>query len=274
MDWYKILHKHACRANIDERDKRSVLFKLAEIASKSSENKLLGSEIVYKALLAREKDSTTAFGNKIAIPHASIEGLDDFFVFIVSSRHGVNFESLDGKKVHLFFVILGPKGRENEHLKILASISRITHVPGIIDELMKSDTSTSLYESFLRSTWSHEHHDKPAKSMKAMFVVLYIEDLIYDILELFIEEDIDGATILDSVGIGEYISNIPLFASFMGFMNSTNHNSKTIMVLVPEHKVEIIVNEIEKVTGNLDKQTGAMVFTLNIDFFKGSMKMI
>lgn len=274
MDWYKILRKHACVANIEERDKNSVLLKLAEIASKSSEDKLLGSEIVYKALLAREKDSTTAFGNKIAIPHASIEGLDDFFVFIVSSRHGVNFESLDGKKVHLFFVILGPVGRENEHLKILAAISRITHVTGIIDELMKSKTSISLYESFLRSTWSHEQHNQLAKNMKIMFVVLYLEDLIYDILELFIEEDIDGATVIDSVGIGEYISNIPLFASFMGFMNSTNHNSKTIIALVPEHKIDIIVKEIEMVTGDLNKQTGAMVFTLNLDFFKGSMHMI
>ena len=274
MDWYKILQKHACRANIEKREKDDVLHELATIASKSSENEKLNANIVYEALLKRESDSTTAFGNKIAIPHAAIEGLDDFFVFIVSSRHGVDFESLDEKKVHLFFVILGPKGRENEHLKILAAISRITHVPGIIEELMKSDTSTSLYESFLRSTWSHEHHDKPAKSMKMMFVVLYLEDLIYDILELFIEEDIDGATIMDSVGMGDYISNIPLFASFMGFMNSAKHNSKTIMALVPDHKVEILVNEIEKVTGNLENQEGAMVFTLNIDFFKGSMKMI
>lgn len=274
MDWYKILQKHACRANIEQRDKDGVLKELADIASKSSEDKRLTSQIVYEALSAREKDSTTAFGDKIAIPHAAIEGLDDFFVFIVSSRQGVDFESLDGKKVHLFFVILGPKGEENQHLKILAAISRITHAPGIVEELMKSDTSTSLYESFLRSTWSHEHHDKPAKNMKAMFVVLYLDDLIYDILELFLEEDVDGATIVDSVGMGDYISNIPLFASFMGFMNRNKHNSKTIMALVPEHKVEIIVNEIEKITGNLDNQEGAMVFTLNIDFFKGSMKMI
>lgn len=274
MDWYKILQKHACRADIEPRDKDSVLKELAEIASKASENRHLDPQIVYNALLERENDSTTAFGDKIAIPHAAIEGLDDFFVFIASSRHGVDFESLDGKKVHLFFVILGPKGKENQHLKILAAISRITHVPGIVEELMKSDTSTSLYESFLRSTWSHEHHEKPAKTMKAMFVVLYLEDLIYDILELFIEEDVDGATIVDSVGMGDYISNIPLFASFMGFMNRNKHNSKTIMALVPDHKVEIIVNEIEKITGNLENQEGAMIFTMNIDFFKGSMKMI
>ena len=181
MDWYKILHKYACRANIDEREKDSTLRKIAEIASTASENGRLDREVIYNALKKRENESTTAFGNKIAVPHATISGLNDFIVFIVSSKHGVNFEALDGKKVHLFFVVLAPENRENDHLKILAAISRITHIPGIIEELMKSETTVALYESFLRSTWSHEHHDKLAQNVKAMFVVLYMEDLIYDL---------------------------------------------------------------------------------------------
>ncbi len=274
MDWYRIIHKYSCQINIEESGKESVLKRFAQIAEMSSESKKLQKEKVYEQLLKRENESTTGFGGGIAIPHASIEGLDDFFVFIATSGEGVDFNALDGKKVHLFFVILGPCGKEKEHLKLLASISRIMHVHGVKDELIKSETPTALYENFLKSTWSAEHRHKPSKGMKLMLIVLYLEELIYDVLELFIEEDIDGATIINSTGMGEYISNVPVFASFIGFLNNAKHNSKTIVVLVPDHKVDLIVRGIEQLTGNLDHQEGAMIMTMNIDFFKGSMKMI
>jgi nitrogen PTS system EIIA component len=274
MDWYRILNKYACRAGINERGKSDVLSKIAEIATTSMENGQIDKETVYEALKKREEQSTTAFGNKIAVPHATIQGLNNFMVFIVSSKQGVNFDSIDGKKVHLLFVVLAPVGHENEHLKILAAISRITHIPGLLNELIKSDSNVALYESFLRGAWSHESAPVSSQKMKAMFIVLYLEDLIYDILELFIEEDIDGATVIDSFGMGEYISNVPLLATFMGFMNRNKHNSKTVFALVPDHKVGVIVKEIERITGDLNVQEGAMVFTVNVDFFKGSMKMI
>ncbi len=47
--------------------------------------------------------------------------------------------------------------------------------------------------------------------MKLLYVVLYIEDFIYDILEFFIEMGNDGTTIIESSGMGEYISNVPMF---------------------------------------------------------------
>jgi len=274
MDWYKIIHKYACQVNIKEKKKDEVLKKLAEIASESSESRQLKADEIYQALKTREEDSPTAFGSSIAIPHATIKGLKEFFVFIVTSKEGVDFNALDGKKVHLFFVVLAPEKRERDHLKILASISRMMHVHGVKDELIKSQTPTALYENFLKSTWSSEYHHKLAKGYKLLFVVLYLEELIYDILELFLEEDIDGATILNSTGMGEYISNVPVFASFIGFLNNAKHNSKTIVALVPDHKVDLIIRGIEQLTGNLDNQEGAMIMTLNIDHFKSSMKMI
>lgn len=107
-----------------------------------------------------------------------------------------------------------------------------------------------------------------------MYVILYVEEFLYDILEYFLEEGIDGATVFDSFGMGEYISNIPIFANFIGFMNENKNQSKTIIALIPEDKINRIVSGIEEITYNLDKKQGAMIFTVNIDFFKGTMRMM
>ena len=41
------------------------------------------------------------------------------------SRKGVDFESLDGKPTHIFFLLVTPENSTGLHLKLLARISRI-----------------------------------------------------------------------------------------------------------------------------------------------------
>ncbi|MFW6229278.1 MAG: hypothetical protein ACOC2V_07435, partial [Alkalispirochaeta sp.] len=110
--------------------------------------------------------------------------------------------------------------------------------------------------------------------MKLMLVNLYVDEFLYRVLELFIEEGIEGATILESAGMGQYISNVPLFADFIGFMNESKHKSKTILALVPEEHVDELIDGIEEITGDLDKKQGAMVLVLDVAKYRGSMGML
>ena len=110
--------------------------------------------------------------------------------------------------------------------------------------------------------------------MKLLTVVLYLEEFLNEILEFFIEAGVDGATVIESFGMGQYISNIPLFADFIGFMQQNKNQSRTIMALVPEGRVEEIVEGIEEITGDLEKKQGAMVYVLDVPFYKGTMKML
>ena len=84
----------------------------------------------------------------------------------------------------------------------------------------------------------------------------------------------EGATILDSAGMGRYISNVPLFADFIGFMRENKHQSKTILTLVPQEHTQELIQRIEEVSGDLDKKQGAMIMVLDVSYLKGSMKMI
>lgn len=274
MDIYQILDKKSCSVELEAKSKDEVIRELADLAAKSDRVGDVSAEKIYTALAERESQGSTGFGNEIAIPHARIEGMEEFLLFMGISQKGVEFGALDKKKVRIFFVILGPPSGVNDHLKILAFVSRAIGHTNVKRELTQSRSVTALYEAFLRNSDVAPSAAKEQRAMKLLIVVLYDEDFLYRILEVFIEEGIEGATILEGAGMGQYISNVPLFADFIGFMRENKHKSKTIFVMVPEEHLEDVVRRIEDVTGDLDKKQGAMVMALDIGYFKGSMKMI
>ncbi len=274
MDIYQILDKRSCSVELEAKNKDDVVRELAELAVKSESTAGVTANKIYTALAEREAQGSTGFGNEIAIPHARIEGMSDFLLFMAVSPKGVEFGALDKKKVRIFFVILGPPSGVNDHLKILAFVSRAIGHTNVKRELIQSRSVTALYEAFLRNSDTAPSESKEQRAIKLLIVVLYDEDFMYRILEVFIEEGIEGATILDGAGMGQYISNVPLFADFIGFMRENKHKSKTIFVMVPEEHLEDVVRRIEDVTGDLDKKQGAMVMALDIGYFKGTMRMI
>jgi PTS system nitrogen regulatory IIA component len=96
----------------------------------------------------------------------------------------------------------------------------------------------------------------------------------HHILEFLIEQGIKGATIIESGGMGTYISAIPIFASFLGFMREDRNQSKTILFVVPEDREKRIIAGIESITGNLDKKEGAMIITTEISLMRGTMELM
>ena len=81
--------------------------------------------------------------------------------------------------------------------------------------------------------------------MSLLFLVLYNEDCVEEVLEVFLEYGIEGATILDSSGMGKFISSTPLFGNFIGCMHQNKHHSKTILTLVSTPHIPALVRAIE-----------------------------
>ncbi|MDA3950247.1 MAG: PTS sugar transporter subunit IIA [Spirochaeta sp.] len=274
MEIYEILEKQSCRVQVQAKNKDEMISRLAELAAASDALGDATAETIHTALAEREQQGSTAFGNEIAIPHARIPGMKRFLLYIVSSERGVDFDALDKKRVKLFFVILGPPDVVTDHLKILAFVSRALSHTNLKQELIAARSETALYEAFLRNTQTEHSADRKNRVMKLMIINLYVEEFLYRVLELFIEEGIEGATIVESAGMGQYISNVPLFADFIGFMNESKHKSKTILTMVPEEHVEDLMNGIEEITGDMDKKQGAMVLVLDVAAYRGSMNML
>ena len=275
MDLAALFNSASCSVNIKARDKEGAIESLAALAVRSGKAKGAGEKAIAMALSEREAQGSTGFGDEIAIPHARVKGMEEFLVFVAHAPKGIEFESLDRKKVKIFFVILGPEDRPSEHVQILAALSRALSGSSLKKELMAATSVEVMAECFLRHT-GEKTEETPAgkRKMKLLVLILYMEEFIYHILEYFLEEGIEGATILDSSGMGQYISNVPLFATFIGFMNEQKNRSNTLLAIIPDDREEEIIKGIEAITGDLDKKQGAMLMTLDIGVWKGTMKMM
>ena len=274
MELFDILDKSCCAVDVCARSKEQMIAELARLAVHSDALKNRTADEIARALSAREAEGSTGFGNEIAIPHARIEGMERFLLYIVACRSGVKFEALDQRPIKLFFVILGPAEKVNEHLKLLASVSRTLGHTNVKNELIKSRSAVALHETFVRHTDVQPATSKEGDAMKLMVINIYDEDHLYQILEALLEEGVEGATVLDSIGMGHFLSRNPLFSSFTGFMRQNRHTSKVILAVVAETAIDAVVAAIESITGDLDTKSGAMILTLDVSFLKGNMNVV
>lgn len=87
--------------------------------------KLKNPQEAIKILLEREALSSTGIGQGVAIPHARLEGIEDITMVLGLSTPGINFNAQDGKKTHIFFLILAPPSASSLYLQVLARVSRL-----------------------------------------------------------------------------------------------------------------------------------------------------
>ncbi len=106
--------------------------------------------------------------------------------------------------------------------------------------------------------------------MKLLILFLNKEEYLNQILEAFLELDITGATVIDSVGMGRILAHdIPIFAGFQNLLQDTRPGNKTIFSVISENKIETLTKEVEHILGNLDDPGNGVLLTLPIDFVKG-----
>jgi len=102
---------------------------------------------VLEDLEVREKIMSTGIGQGVAIPHAQSEGVPQTHLSLWRPVKPVEFDAMDKQPVDLIFMILGPRGIGNEHVKILAKISRLLHGASFRDRLRKAATAAEVLET-------------------------------------------------------------------------------------------------------------------------------
>lgn len=125
------------------RNKHAVLREMAECMAAHTE--LRNTEQLYQVLLDREKISSTAIGEGVAIPHGKMAGIERIAGVFARSSGGVNFESLDGGLTYLFFLLVAPEDSAADHLKALARISRLLKDAAFRARLMAGQTREELF---------------------------------------------------------------------------------------------------------------------------------
>jgi nitrogen PTS system EIIA component len=122
-----ILLRDAVLVDLKASGKREVLEEICSAVA-AAEPSADRANLV-EVLSERERLQSTGIGEGVAIPHGKIPGLPRLVAAFAKSRAGVDFDSVDGQKTHLFFLLVMPENAGGQHLKALARISRSLRDP-------------------------------------------------------------------------------------------------------------------------------------------------
>lgn len=148
MKLLDFLQKGRIVPRLAARDKQGVLAELAEVLV--STGVVRSARDAVQVLLDREKLGSTGIGEGIAIPHGKLKELQSVVAVFGRSSEGVEFDSMDGAPVQLFFLLVAPENSASTHLKALARISRLLKDRGFREELLQAETQEALFEVISR----------------------------------------------------------------------------------------------------------------------------
>ncbi len=143
MKLLDILPKKSIIPDLKGRTKKQVLEELIDALLR--EKPELDRERLMAVLLERERLGSTGIGDGIAIPHGKLKDLNQLILAFGKSSAGVDFESMDGKPVHLFFLLVAPENCTGIHLRALARIARLLKNAPVRKRLASVSTQDEIY---------------------------------------------------------------------------------------------------------------------------------
>jgi PTS system nitrogen regulatory IIA component len=144
MKFCDILSEELIIPDLQQTEKTRVLEELVGHLSAAVEGINAGE--LLAVLQEREKLGSTGIGDGVAIPHGKLKELKKLLAVFGKSTRGVAFNSIDGRPVHLFFLLVAPENSAGVHLKALARLSRLLKNNGFRQKLMDGADARSLYQ--------------------------------------------------------------------------------------------------------------------------------
>ena len=139
-----ILNEDCIIPELRSQNKREVLEELTGALLNFKGN--LDEEALVEVLLERERLGSTGIGDGIAIPHGKIQDLDELILSFGRSTRGIEFDSMDGRPTHLFFLLIAPENSAGIHLRALAKISRLLKSAHFRQRLMEAGNREGIFQ--------------------------------------------------------------------------------------------------------------------------------
>ena len=139
-----VLQKDAILPDLTSRDKKGVIEELVSPVIRIAN---VNQEDLVRVLMDRERLGSTGIGGGIGIPHGKLTGLESLILSFGLSRKGVDFESMDGRPTHIFFLLITPENSTGLHLKLLARISKILKNDLFKAKLLKAADRDEIFDA-------------------------------------------------------------------------------------------------------------------------------
>lgn len=166
----ELLTKDTMSLNLSAQSKDQVIDELVSVLE--SARKINDAKQFKTDILTRESHTSTGIGDGIAIPHAKSAAVVTPAIAFGRSTNGIDYDALDGKDSHLFFMIAAPVGANNEHLDTLARLSSMLMDDSFRTGLMTATSTDDVVQLIDQKEAEREEGETPmTQSSKKVLAV-------------------------------------------------------------------------------------------------------
>lgn len=150
-----LLHKEAIKVGLEAGQRDEALAELLDILPEWGFDPNQRQDVL-KRLIAREEYGTTAIGDGIALPRVACSGIEFPVLAVGISQEGVEYPSLDGKRVHLLFLLILPEkeDQQQEKERVLGGIHGFCSDRFMRELLKNSEDSEKAYEVMMADAYA------------------------------------------------------------------------------------------------------------------------
>ena len=141
-----LIHGDSVIPELMATDRNGVIRELVQSLADHGAIEPANVETVAKAVISRENQGTTGFGNGVAIPHVKHEAIKTMKATIGRSSRGVDFAALDRAPVYAVLMLLSPANAPEDHLAAMEKIFRYLQRENFRRFLRLADTSEAIME--------------------------------------------------------------------------------------------------------------------------------
>jgi PTS system nitrogen regulatory IIA component len=149
----QIFKKEYLSDQLSAKTKKGALAELVNILVEGGVK--INAEKAVEVLQQRENLGSTGIGDGVAIPHGKIADIKELVVAFGRSKNGIDFGSIDGKPVYIFFLLLAPENSAGQHLKALAKISKMLKTVNFRKKLSEATSTNDLYQLIVEQDESY-----------------------------------------------------------------------------------------------------------------------
>lgn len=139
------LSPNAIVTDLENCSKDEAIQRLVEAAIENSSTPAENKEKIVEQVLAREAKGSTGLGGGVALPHVKgTDAVTELCGAFGRSDAGIDYNAVDGRPVHVLFLILSPKDQLDKHIEILRRISEIRENEHYLSSFQRANGAEAL----------------------------------------------------------------------------------------------------------------------------------
>lgn len=102
------------------------------------------TELLISHILQRERETKTAIGGGLAVPHARSSAVTRLQVAVATLANPLDLAAEDGRPVDLVVLIVGPQHQQRQMLQILARLARLVKDAAFLAALRRAEDAGAM----------------------------------------------------------------------------------------------------------------------------------